>query len=57
MTVRNYLLGGFVCYTGFPLPYGFSSESPAQETGKTLEEPAITTHDVWTEEKGARKPQ
>ena len=21
MTVRNYLLGGFVCYIGFPLPY------------------------------------
>ena len=57
MTVQNYLLGGFVCCTGFPLPYGFSSEPLAKEAGNTLEEPAITTHDVWTEEKGARKPQ
>jgi hypothetical protein len=51
MTVRNYLLGGFVCYTGFPLPYGSS-----QEPGNKPEEPEITRHDVWTEEKGSRKP-
>jgi hypothetical protein len=56
MTVQNYLLGGFACYTGFPLPSGFSAESP-QESGNTPDEPAIITHDVWTEEKGVRKPQ
>ena len=55
MTVRNYLLGGFVCYTGFPLPYDFSAASP-EVSGNTPDESAITTHDVWTEEKGARKP-
>jgi hypothetical protein len=56
MTVRNYLLGGFVCYTGFPLPYGFSSEPP-KESGNKPDDAEITKHDVWTEEKGARKPQ
>jgi hypothetical protein len=56
MTVRNYLLGGFVCYTGFPFPYGFSSDSP-KESGNKPDDAEITTHDVWTEEKGARKPQ
>jgi hypothetical protein len=56
MTVRNYLLGGFVCYTGFPLPYGFSSES-TKESGKAPDDSGVTTHDVWTEDKGTRKPQ
>jgi hypothetical protein len=56
MTVRNYLLGGFVCYTGVPLLYGFSSES-TRESGNKPDDAEITKHDVWTEEKGARKPQ
>ena len=56
MTVQSYLLGGFVCYTGFPLPYGLSAESPKASRNRP-DEPAITTHDVWTEEEGARKMQ
>lgn len=57
MTVQNYLLGGFQCYTGFPLPHGFAPEA-APESGNKPEDSDISKHDIWQEgdSKGARKP-
>ena len=58
MTVRNYLLGGFQCYTGFPLPYDVPPGA-TKASGKTSgAETDITTHDVWQGDKaqGVRQP-